>query len=66
MSNKPPWAPRVGQIIALGIVDDPDARTADFEVVSVDLTTGMIHVKACEPGPDGRITQLRMKFERAQ
>lgn len=66
MSNDAPWVPRVGQIIALGVVDDPGGRTADFEVVSVDLTTGMIHVKVVQAGPDGRITHLRVKFERAQ
>ena len=56
--------PRIGEIVELSSTENPQAKTAKFEIISFDPTTGLIEARACEPNPDGEHTFLRMLLQR--
>jgi hypothetical protein len=61
-----PELPRIGEIVELFAVDNPDSQDSRYEIISVDPGTCLIEARACEANADGEHTHIRMRLHRLQ
>lgn len=61
-----PGLPQVGEVVEISSMEQPHAKAARFEVISVDPRSGLIEARACEANADGEHTHVRMRLQRLQ